>query len=64
LYWMQHVFDPLTRSRANQKPRLLINDGFATHELLELMTFCFGNNIRLCHLPSHTSQRENDSRVT
>lgn len=31
LYWIQHVFDPLTRDRANRKPRILINDGFGTH---------------------------------
>jgi DDE superfamily endonuclease/Tc5 transposase DNA-binding domain len=57
LHWVQHVFDPLTRSLANHKPRLLISDGFATHESLELLTFCFENNIRLCRLPSHTSHK-------
>ena len=34
LYWIQHVFDPATRSRANGKPRILISDGFAPHEQL------------------------------
>jgi hypothetical protein len=57
LYWIQHVFDPLTRARANQKPRILINDGFVTHESLELMIFCFENNIILCRLPSRTSHK-------
>ena len=57
LHWMQHIFDPLTRARANHKPRLLIADGFATHESLEMMTYCFENNIRLCRLPSHTSHK-------
>jgi hypothetical protein len=57
LYWMQHVFDPMTRLRANGKPRILINDGFGTHESLELMTFCFENNIILCRLRSHTSHK-------
>ena len=47
-HWLQHVFDPLTRSRANQKLRVLINDGFGTHESLEVMKFCFENNIILC----------------
>jgi hypothetical protein len=57
LYWIQHVFDPLTKSQANCKPRILINDGFATHESLEVMKFCFENNIILCRLPSHTSHK-------
>lgn len=57
LYWVRDVFDPLTRDRANGKPRILINDGFGTHESLELMKFCFENNIILCRLPSHTSHK-------
>ncbi|PIA99514.1 hypothetical protein CB0940_02607 [Cercospora beticola] len=57
LYWVQHVFDPLTRSRAKGRPRLLINDGFGTHESLEVLTYCFQNNIVLCRLPSHTSHK-------
>jgi len=57
LYWIQHVFDPQTKDRANGKPRLLINNGFGTHESLELMKFCYENNIILCRLPSHTSHK-------
>lgn len=57
LYWMQHVFEPLTRIVANGKPRVLISDGHMSHESLELMTFCFENNILLCRLPSHTSHK-------
>jgi hypothetical protein len=57
LYWIQKMFDPLTRPRAQGKPRVLINDGFATHESLELLKFCFENNIILCRLPSHTSHK-------
>lgn len=57
LYWIQHVFDPLTRATACGKPRILVNDGFATHESLEVITFCFDNNIILCRLPSHTSHK-------
>jgi hypothetical protein len=34
-----------------------MNDGFGTHESLELMTFCYENNIILCRLPSHTSHK-------
>jgi hypothetical protein len=57
LYWIQHVFDPLTKSRANGKPRILISDGFAVHESLEILRFCFENNIILRRLPSHTSHK-------
>lgn len=57
LYWMQHVFDPLTRERARGRPRVLINDGFGTHESLELLQFCFEHHIILCRLPSHTSHK-------
>jgi hypothetical protein len=57
LSWIQHVFDPLTKSLANQKPRILISNGFGTRESLEVMKFCFENNIILCRLPSHTSHK-------
>lgn len=55
--WLTRVFDPQTRERANGKPRLLICDGFGTHETLEILEYCFANNIRLCRLPSHTSHK-------
>jgi hypothetical protein len=57
LYWIKHVFDPLTKAQAGTKPRILINDRFGTHESLELMTFCYKNNIILCRLPSYTSYK-------
>jgi hypothetical protein len=57
LEWLKRVFDPQTREQANQKPRLLICDGFGTHETLEALEFCFENNIILCRLPSHTSHK-------
>jgi hypothetical protein len=57
LSWIQDVFDPQTRARACGKPRVLINDGFATHESVELLEFCFHHNIILCRLPSHTSHK-------
>jgi hypothetical protein len=55
LQWLKLVFDPQTKELANQKPRVLICDGFGTHESLEVLEFCFENNIILCRLPSHTS---------
>lgn len=57
LEWMKRVFDPQTKARANQKPRMLICDSFGTHETLEMLEFCFENNITLCRLPSHTSHK-------
>jgi hypothetical protein len=57
LEWLKRVFDPQTRRQANQKPRVLICDGFGTHETLEALEFCFENNIILCRLPSHTSHK-------
>lgn len=54
-HWVKNVFDPATRDRAAGKPRLLVIDGFNTHESLEVMTFCFQNNIVLCRQPSHTT---------
>ena len=57
LEWIQKVFDPSTRARANSKPRILINDGFGTHKSLEVITFYYENNIVLCRLPFHTSHK-------
>jgi hypothetical protein len=32
LEWLKRIFDPETKERANKKPRVLICDGFGTHE--------------------------------
>jgi DDE superfamily endonuclease len=57
LEWLMRIFDPETKERANKKPRVLICDGFGTHETLEILEFCFDNNILLCRLPSYTSHK-------
>ena len=57
LQWLKCVFDPQTKEGANQKPRVLMWDGFGTHEALEILEFCFANNIILCRIPSHTSHK-------
>lgn len=57
LEWLKCVFDPQTKERAQGKPRILISDGFGTHETLEILEFCFENNITLCRIPSHTSHK-------
>ena len=51
------MFHPQTQERAKKKPRVLICDGFGTYEILEILKFCFKNNIILCRLPSHTSYK-------
>jgi hypothetical protein len=55
--WLKRVFDPQTKGQANNKPRVLISDGFGTHETLEVLEFCFENNITLCRLPSYTTHK-------
>ena len=57
LEWLTRVFDPQTKGLANQRPRVLICDGFGTHETLEVLEFCFEHNILLCRLSSHTSHK-------
>jgi hypothetical protein len=54
LEWLKHIFDPETKERANENPRVLICDGFGTHETLEILEFCFEYNILLYCLPSYT----------
>ena len=57
LEWLKRVFDPQTKAQAHQKPRILMCDGFGTHETLEILEYCFENNILLCRIPSHTSHK-------
>jgi hypothetical protein len=57
LQWLKRVFDPETKECANGRPRVLILDGFGTHETLEIIEYCFANDIILCRLPSHTSHK-------
>lgn len=57
LEWLKRVFDPQTKALAQGRPRILISDGFGTHETLEILEYCFENNITLCRIPSHTSHK-------
>jgi transposase len=57
LQWLKLVFDPQTKERADHKPRVLIRDGIGTHETLEILEFCFKNNIILCRIPSYTPHK-------
>lgn len=64
LEWLKRVFNPQTREWANGKPRVLVCDGFATYESLEVLEFVMQNNITLCSLPSHTSHKLQRCDVT
>ena len=57
LEWLVRIFNPQTKERADEKLRVLICNGFGTYETLEILEFCFENNILLCRLPSHTSHK-------
>ncbi|GAM43547.1 hypothetical protein TCE0_051f18448 [Talaromyces pinophilus] len=63
LYWVQHVFDPQTRDRAGDRPRLLICDGFGTHESPEVLKFCFANRIILPLKTAYRAQVEQACRA-
>jgi hypothetical protein len=53
--WFRRVFDPQTKSRASDRPRILIVDGFRLYESLEVLQLCHANNIIICRLLSYTS---------
>jgi hypothetical protein len=57
LQWLKRVFDPETKERANGRPRVLIFDGFGIYETLEILEYCFVNNIILCRILSYTSHK-------
>lgn len=64
LEWLIHVFDPQSRGISNGKPRVLICDGFGTHETLEVLEHCLTYNIQRCRLPSHTSHNLQPCDIT
>lgn len=37
LKWLKRIFHPKTKGRAGHRPRVLICDGFGTHETLEVL---------------------------
>lgn len=57
LGWYRKVFDTQTKDRANGQPQVLINDGYGSHEALEVMQFCHENNIILVRFPSHSTHK-------
>ena len=53
--WLERVFEPSTRQRANGRTRLLICDGHDSHISGSFIACCMENNIQLLVLPPHTS---------
>ena len=53
--WLREVFEPLTREKANGKPRLLICDGHDSHITASWIAHCMENNIIFMVLPPHSS---------
>ena len=50
--WLETVFLPQTMT---SEPRLLILDGYGSHETTDFMYLCYQNNVHLLFLPPHTS---------
>ena|SRR5436305_270584 len=48
-------FDPVTKAKANGKPRLLICDGHDSHISAPFVRYCIDNNILIFLLLSHSS---------
>lgn len=57
LEWLKYIFDPEIKERANGKLYFLIYNSFKTYETLEILEFCFRNNILLYYLPSYISYK-------
>jgi hypothetical protein len=53
--WLQDCFDPATKEKAANKPRVLICDGHKSHITGNFIDFCLKNNIRLLIIPPHAS---------
>jgi hypothetical protein len=64
LEWIKGTFNPQTKDRAKGSLRLLIADGFTTHESAEIQRFCYEEGIHLSHLPSHTLYKLQPADIT
>lgn len=53
--WLRTVFEPESRQKSKEKPRLLIADGHASHITANMIALCMENNIDLLILPPHCS---------
>ncbi|APA08975.1 hypothetical protein SS1G_02829 [Sclerotinia sclerotiorum 1980 UF-70] len=55
LEWLKRVFEPVTRTKADGKYRLLIYNGYDSHISGSFIAHCLQNRIILLILPPHTS---------
>lgn len=55
LAWLQQIFEPATREKAQGYPRVLICDGHDSHVTGKFIRHCMDNNIKLLILPPHSS---------
>jgi hypothetical protein len=53
--WLRTMFEPESRLKSKEKPRLLIADGHASHITANMIALCMENNIDLLILPPHCS---------
>lgn len=53
--WLRTVFEPASRQKSGDKPRLLIADGHSSHITGNMISLCIDNNIDLLILPPHCS---------
>jgi DDE superfamily endonuclease len=55
LEWLIKIFEPQTREKAGNQPRLLIADGHGSHIRADFIAYCMENNIDLLIMPPHCS---------
>jgi DDE superfamily endonuclease/Tc5 transposase DNA-binding domain len=55
LEWLRRCFEPATREKAANEPRLLLLDGHGSHIKSEFLYHAFHNNIIILRLLPHTS---------
>ena len=53
--WLQKVFEPESRKKSGNQPRLLIMDGHSSHITGDLIALCIQNDIDILILPPHCS---------
>jgi hypothetical protein len=53
--WLRKVFEPESRKKSGNRPRLLIMDGHSSHITGDLIALCIENDIDLLILPPHCS---------
>ena len=53
--WLRKVFEPESRKKTGNRPRLLIMDGHSSHITGDMIALCIDNNIDLLILPPHCS---------